>query len=53
MNSEAYVGIDVSKALSDVKVLPKNKAQQMDLVARFKCHIPLRHRFFWPQQSLL
>jgi len=43
MNSEAYVGIDVSKALSDVKILPKTKTQQMDLVARCKCHISLRH----------
>ena len=28
MNSEAYVGVDVSKALLDVKVLPSNEAEQ-------------------------
>ena len=28
MNSEAYVGVDVSKALLDVKVLPSNETQQ-------------------------
>jgi len=28
MNSEAYIGVDVSKALLDVKVLPSNEAQQ-------------------------
>jgi len=28
MNSEAYVGVDVSKALLDVKVLPSNEADQ-------------------------
>lgn len=28
MNSEAYIGVDVSKDLLDVKVLPSNKAQQ-------------------------
>jgi len=28
MNSEAYVGVDVSKDLLDIKVLPSNEAQQ-------------------------
>ena len=28
MNSEAYVGIDISKALLDVKALPNNEVQQ-------------------------
>ena len=28
MNSEAYIGVDVSKALLDVKVLPSDEAQQ-------------------------